>query len=594
MNERTLFKILVAPTVIVVLLLAGLLYRWSNQVSESTSVRLADSLQMSMANWHLNFYRDLSDVAGALRVDAENNGNLPLYGRRFREWESTTQYRSVVSNLYVVTTGSDEPRAQRLDLKEYEFRPADWPAPLMPLYQKLKSIPPPSADAIQSSFPRGLAGWKFVDNPLALVRQIASLPSTWLVVELDRKIIQSKMLPDLAARYFTGLDGFDYRIAVVSGPEQREVIYASEPGFGSTEVPDADGRMDVFGDAINRRFGSPLYVFHKVSENARLTGMPGAMGTQWFPLLDPTSRNSGWQLIVRHQRGGPLGAFASELHRRDLAISFGALFLLVALVAALIVTSLRANRLAKLQMDFVTAISHELRSPLTIIGSAAENITHGVVRTREQVDRYGHVIEEQTRQLSRLVEEVLLFAATREDRHRYNSRPLQVSEIVDAALAATADLIEAAQFHVERDTPSSLPRVRGDLSALSQCVQNLITNALKYGGDQRWLGIRASVHQDSSRGREIRIEVSDRGAGIAAQDLPHVFEPFFRSESAASAQIHGTGLGLSLAKNIAEAMQGQLTVVSRPGNGTTFTLRLPAEPDSPAPIAKPNYEPVSR
>jgi hypothetical protein len=102
MSERRLFKVLVIPTAIVVLVLAGLLYRWSNQVSESTSVRLADSLQMSMTNWHLNLYRDLSDVAGALRVDSENSGNLDIYARRFKEWKSSAQYRDVATDLYVM------------------------------------------------------------------------------------------------------------------------------------------------------------------------------------------------------------------------------------------------------------------------------------------------------------------------------------------------------------------------------------------------------------------------------------------------------------------------------------------------------------
>jgi signal transduction histidine kinase len=298
------------------------------------------------------------------------------------------------------------------------------------------------------------------------------------------------------------------------------------------------------------------------------------MSTQWFPLLDESRSDAGWQLIVRHRRGGALGAFVAEMHRRDLAISFGALFLLVAMVAMLIVASLRANRLAKLQMDFVTAISHELRTPLTIIGSAAENITHGVVGTKEQIEQYGRVIEGQTRQLSRLVEEVLLFASTREDRNRYDSRQLQVTDIVDATLASVSDLIAAARFTVERDIPPDLPQVRGDLSALSQCLQNLVTNALKYSGNQRWIGIRASVQDE-----KVCIRVSDRGIGIEPADLPRIFEPFFRSSSVTAAQIHGTGLGLSLARNIAEAMRGELAVESEPGKGTTFTLRLPVSGD---------------
>ena len=572
MNERNLYKILVIPTAAVVLILGGLLYRWSNQVSESTSVRLADSLQMSMTNWHLNLYRDLSDVAGGLRVDSENSGNIDLHARRFKEWRAAAQYRDVASDLYVMNP--QEPASVlRLDLDTYQFKPSELPAPLQHLREILQGLSP-EAKVSGPSFPRGLAGWKFEPDTPALVRLIDKTADKWLVVVLDKRTIQSRILPELAKRYFTGAEGLDYLIAVVSGPRHAEVLYSSDPDFGAQDVSDADGRMDVFGEATGRRFGSSPYVFHPVSANGNFSGMGPAMATQWFPLLDETKSDAGWQLIVRHRRGGPLGAFVSEMHRRDLAISFGALFLLVAMVAMVIVASLRANRLAKLQMDFVTAISHELRTPLTIIGSAAENISQGVVGSREQIEQYGKVIEGQTRQLSRLVEEVLLFAATREDRHRYDRRPLQVTQIVDATLAGTSDLIEAAQFTLDRDIPRGLPQVYGDLPALSQCLQNLVTNALKYSGSQRWIGIRASLQDE-----KICISVSDRGIGIEPADLPRIFEPFFRSSSVTAAQIHGTGLGLSLAKNIAEAMRGELTVVSEPGKGTTFTLRLPAAGD---------------
>jgi signal transduction histidine kinase len=580
MNERNLYKILVITTAVIVLILGGLLYRWSNQVSESTSVRLADSLQMSMTNWHLNLYRDLSDVAGALRVDSENSNNLDLHARRFKDWRAVAQYRDVATAFYVLKPG-DPANLLRLDFETYQFKPSE-ALSLAPLRKILLKLSPEEKTS-GPSFPRGLAGWKFEPETPALVRLIDKVADTWLVVELDKQTIQSRILPDLAARYFMGVEGLDYLIAVVSGP-QREVLYSSEPGFGAEEISDADGRMDVFGQATNRRYGSPLYVFHAVSENSRLSSMGTAMGGQWFPVLDE-SGNAGWQLIVRHRRGGPLGAFVAEMHRRDLAISFGVLFLLVAMVAMLIVVSLRANRLARLQMDFVTAVSHELRTPLTIISSAAENITHGVVGTKEQVEQYGRVIEGQTRQLSRLVEEVLLFAATRENRHRYDSRLLQVSDIVDATLTATADLVEAAEFTVERDIPQNLPQVRGDLSALSQCLQNLVTNALKYGGSQRWIGIRARVQNE-----KVSISVSDHGIGIEPADLPRIFEPFFRSSSVTAAQIHGTGLGLSLAKNIAEAMRGELTVVSDPGRGTTFTLLLPVSGENT--VQQESYSPA--
>jgi signal transduction histidine kinase len=443
-----------------------------------------------------------------------------------------------------------------------------------------------------SFYPPGgaLTGWRFEPGTPALVRLIDSGSAApnragrgdFIVIKLNNHVIQNRILPDLAQRYFMGVDGLDYLIAVIAEATKstkRRVIYSSDPGFGEQEVRDADGRMDVFGNVTQKTFGSPIYVFHKLSENARLSELAASIGTSWFPLIGESSDVRDWQLIVRHRRGGALGAFVAEMHQRDLAIGFGVLFLLVVSVALLIVTSQRAHRLAELQMGFVTAVSHELRTPLTIISSAAQNVARGVVESKEQVKQYGHVIENQAGQLSRLVEEILLFAATKDNRQRYSSRPLEVAEIIDATLKSIAGLIEASRFTLERDIPAELPPVMGDLPALSQCLQNLITNALKYGrghNGERWIGLKATVNDGNGVDRkEIQISVSDRGMGIEDQDLPHIFEPFYRSPSAAAAQIHGTGLGLSLARSIAEAMHGHLTVDSQPGRGSTFTLHLP-------------------
>ena len=594
LSERTRSAALIIPAVLVLMVMAALLYRWSNQVSEATSVRLADSLQMSMVNWHLNLFRDLSDICLAMRVDPDERADLDPYVRRFVEWRTAAPYPEVVAHLYILKFAEPRWRALRLDPSALKFEPVDWPARLTRLQEVLRQ-PAIVSDGERHNL-RGtnlrftetfyasegsLAGWRFEPSIPALVRPMVfdarAETTDWIAIELNRDVIQTRIFPDLSQRYFTGVDGLDYMIAVVAGTGSRELIYSSDPDFGAEEVADADGRMDVFGNVTARTFGSPIYVFHKVSENAGVSGLAASIGTSWFPLIGKSSQDSDWQLIVRHRRGGALGAFVAEMHRRDLAISFGALFLLVVSVAMLIVTSQRANRLAKLQMDFVTAVSHELRSPLTIISSAAQNIAHGVVEGKQQVTQYGAAIEGQARQLARLVEEILLFAATREDRQRYSLRPLQVADVVDSTLTATADLIAASRFIVEREIPPDLPPIMGDPAALSQCLQNLITNALKYGAGQRWIGIRASVHQNEAmNGREIQISVADRGIGIDPDDLPRIFEPFYRSPSATAAQIHGTGLGLSLAKSISEAMHGSLTVVSIPGKGSTFTLHLPS------------------
>jgi len=231
-------------------------------------------------------------------------------------------------------------------------------------------------------------------------------------------------------------------------------------------------------------------------------------------------------------------------------------------------------RMAKMQMDFAASVSHELRTPLAVLCSAVDNIADGVVSGKEQLAKYGTVIRNQSRQINGLVNQVILFVSTQQGKGRYAVEPLVVSQVVEAAVTGTTELIRKAGFTLEQQINPNLPRIQGDLPALSQCLQNLITNALKYGDQGRWIGIRASAEGGRDH-PEIRISVQDRGKGIDRTELHQIFEPFYRARAAVSGQIHGTGLGLPIAKSLAEAMGGRISVTSEVGIGSTFTLHLP-------------------
>jgi signal transduction histidine kinase len=609
-KEREFSTVIIILAVIVVIVLGVLQYRWSNQVSEATSIRLADSLQMSMINWHLDFFRVFSEVCVALRVDPDSTSqdDWDQYARRYADWRKTTANPNLVAGLYILRL-EEAPAAQvlRLASSGQRFEPSDWPSNFRELREEIQQPASKSGADGSSAFSSGtiaapaqdstmdfanrfytggaLAGWQFEPRIPALVRYVwrnASAPNgsqnpprneaDWIVIALDRNDVQNNILPALAQRYFRGTEGLDYQIAVTTGRDAEQPLYSSDAGFGNSEIADADGTMNIFGRLPGNTQGSPIHVFHTPSQE---NGPAASAAVTWFPLLHDVGVGQDWRLIVRHRRGGALGAFIADSRRRDLAIGFGVLFLLVISMAILIFTSTRAQRLAKLQMDFVTAVSHELRTPLTVISSAAENIAHGVVEGKPQLEQYGSVIGAQARKLFEMVEQILLFAAIREGQKRYSLRPLEVPEILDAALSGTAGLLRTAGFHVEQQFELNLPRIVGDLPALSQCVQNLITNALKYGSEQKWIGIQTRFSEHGLTGKEVQISVSDRGIGIAPEELRHIFEPFYRSPSVTAAQIHGTGLGLPLAKSIVEAMKGQVTVKSAPGRGSTFTLHLP-------------------
>jgi signal transduction histidine kinase len=584
LRDRAGTAIVIVSAAIVVVALGVLQYRWNRDASDATGVRLADSLQLSIINWHLDLFRSLSQACLALpaAMDAAAAGRLDPYVERLTEWRAASRYPDLVIAAYVIRGPVGAHEVLRLAPGGSRFEVARLPATLAPLVDDPSArlfAYAPSADGQRDADADGFSGlssslrdWHFDPTVPAVVRRLAGRPSAeWLVIELSRGVLRDRILPDLASRYFQGSDGLDYQVAVTTGGTPRRVLYTSDKEFGGLEVPDIDGWMNLFGRPLEPTGGSPLYIFQATSDNLRPTA---AIGVTWFPLLRDAPAREDWQLVVRHRRGGSLRHFVADLRRRGLAVSFGALLLLVISMSMLIVTSNRAQRLARQQMDFVTAVSHELRTPLTVIGSAAENLSAGVVDRPEQLKEYGAVISTEVGQLSGLVERILLFAAMREGRQQYTMEPLGVADVIEAALASTDGLIRAEGITVERDIDPNLPRVVADASALSQCIENLITNAVKYGKPGQWIGIRAQTVVDSRGATEVQVSVSDRGAGIPPAELPRIFEPFYRSAAVRSAQVHGTGLGLALARQLAEAMGGSLDATSAPGRGSTFTLHL--------------------
>jgi two-component system phosphate regulon sensor histidine kinase PhoR len=180
------------------------------------------------------------------------------------------------------------------------------------------------------------------------------------------------------------------------------------------------------------------------------------------------------------------------------------------------------------------------------------------------------------------VDRVLLFASIRSGKDRYNLRPIEISEILRSVLNDTSALVREEGCLIEEHVAPAVSRVLGDSFAIGGCLENLITNAVKYSGGDRRIHISTVMDWTPSRGYEVAISVEDHGMGIKDSELKNIFEPFYRSPEAAAAQIHGTGLGLSLAKHLAEATNGRLSVVSQLGVGSIFTLHLlPAPAETP-------------
>ncbi len=221
-------------------------------------------------------------------------------------------------------------------------------------------------------------------------------------------------------------------------------------------------------------------------------------------------------------------------------------------------------------VEFVAAVSHEMRTPVTGIELAARNLEDGLVADPARVRRYGGVIHAEARRLAETVERVLQFAALEAGRGVGPAVDVDVRAVVED-VAARARL-EHPEATIELDLEDREHVVHADPAALRSAVQNLLANALKYGGTPAW----ARVHVGTARAvPELYVTLEDRGPGIDPRDAPHVFEPFYRGRLARERRAPGNGLGLHIVKRSIEALGGRVSLRTGNGSGTAITLHLP-------------------
>ncbi len=443
-------------------------------------------------------------------------------------------------------------------------------------------------------------------SPVTAVR----LGQTYLIAELDANAIATAVLPALAERYFPERDADAYRFAVVDASDHDRPVYSRGFAAGATVDPaHADASMPLLSlrldlaPQVNRMWVTqaargtfttgvtpgPAETGSRGVGSASVSIFVESRGASGDVLKFNSSVSPAWQLRLQHTAGS-LDAAVGAVRRRNLWLSFGILSVLAASVVLIVVSAQRWQRLAAQQMDFVAAVTHELRTPLTVIRSAAQNLSAGVVHDAQQARQYGDLIETEGRRLTDMVEQVLEYAGLSGNRQRPAARPVDVPALVRDVVQTSAPMLAAEGIEVAMDLPDDLPPVAGDEGAIRRALQNLMTNAMKYGADGRWIGVTARA-SGTGAGRQVQIAVGDRGRGIDPADLAHIFEPFYRGRYALERQIHGNGLGLSLVQRIVEAHGGRVSVQSAPGAGTTFTLALPAA--QPEPLADPLSHPAA-
>jgi len=278
----------------------------------------------------------------------------------------------------------------------------------------------------------------------------------------------------------------------------------------------------------------------------------------------------GWTI----QAGFPshaLGHYARSQFLRGLGVTLGITAVMLVAIGFIGVTAAREMRLSRAKSEFVANVSHELKTPLSLIRGFAETLHLNRLSNPADREEYFRIIESEILRLSIMIDKILELSKIEVGIKRYHPEMTDLGAVVDETLHHFSYELEKKGFKLEREIEEPRPVAPVDRQALSQALLNLLSNAVKYSDSHRYIGVRVA-----RRNGHVEVSVSDRGIGIPRDEQGRIFEKFYRVDSHAAGKTAGAGLGLALVKHFAEGHGGAVNVDSVPGEGSTFTIVLPA------------------
>ncbi len=291
------------------------------------------------------------------------------------------------------------------------------------------------------------------------------------------------------------------------------------------------------------------------------------------PVLNASELLPGWRLALTFSGADPL-ASASERQAR-LYLGIGSLVvLIIALLALLVARYVNAQmRLARLKNELVSTVSHELKTPLASMRALVDTLAAGRYRDESQLREYLQLIAKENVRLSQLIENFLAFSRLERGQQPFRFDEVLPETIVDQAVGALREKLEAADCRFEAKVEAGLPPIRGDADALSTVLINLLDNACKYTDGEKRIAARAFAADGT-----VCFEVVDNGVGLERGETKRIFDRFYQVDQSLTRQRGGCGLGLSIVHAIVRAHRGAVEVESEPGKGSTFRVRIPIAP----------------
>lgn len=609
--------------------LAFLQYRWLGSVSDAEKERLEESLSASAENFVTDFNEVFTELNSAFRIQVSDSNNdiKTLLNQSYTNWNINNSYSELVDSVFIVRKGeSGEPKVFLFSTDPVKMEQV-FPSKSITDWIKKDAARAGSVNRLSLRIYPELNEQSFLATTVQLLdlvqvrnQDIGQKIEVQLTVDhlddiillkLNDQLIKDEIIPDIARTYFS--DSFDdqYQLSLVKNDNSGYAYYTSGT---KEEIPVPDVRKSLDRSGI-----SNIMVFQSQSYSSSATSISNAyrfsndevnfvsgfsldsLDQGSYFLMDNLSKDATnietnesalysfgssdtaiaaslagptpWELWLSF-REGSLDAFVNKTRTRNLGISFGILLILGVSVVLIVVFSQRSRELAEQQMLFVAGVSHELRTPITVIRSAAENLTEGVVQSEERKKEYAHLMLKEGRRLSDMVDQIMEFSGIQSGKRVYHFRTINLEELFDSIKEESRHLLDEKKMHLEYSINTKQESINADPDALFLSITNLIANAIKFNGDSKKILLK--VDEVSLKGElALRIQVQDFGIGIPEKEQGFIFKPFFRGEKPVSEQVKGNGIGLSLVQKVVNAHQGQVTLKSKEGEGSTFSLILP-------------------
>jgi two-component system phosphate regulon sensor histidine kinase PhoR len=270
-----------------------------------------------------------------------------------------------------------------------------------------------------------------------------------------------------------------------------------------------------------------------------------------------------------------VGILVLAFQRETVDVTFGVLILsfcaaLLAGTAWLVVSLKREASLSQLQLDFLSKVSHEFKTPLTSIRMFAETLAQHRALNEEQQDRCVTMLRQESDRLRSMIERWLDFGRMAAGKMEYHPTATTVEAVVDAALRAFEPIRLQAEVRLTTELAPGLPPISVDAEMMAQALLNLLQNASKYGGDTKAITLRARA----ARGH-VALTVRDHGPGIPRKERRRIFDYFYRIDDRLNRRQDGSGLGLAIVRHVVQSHGGRIRVRNHPGGGAEFTILLP-------------------